>query len=135
MIARLIVLAAAVVAVVLLTGSLRTARDVERGAALIEDGRAPARVDEALALLHGAAGRTANTTPLVRAAELQLFTGRDAGALADGRSRAEPPGHAGQQQPRMQEQALPRRQVMAVADQPMLAGLARPVEVLQRVRD
>lgn len=92
MIARLTVLAAAVVAVVLLTGSLRTARDVERGAALIEGGRAPARVDEALALLHGAAGRTADTAPLVRAAELQLFAGRDAGALADARAatRREP---------------------------------------------
>lgn len=85
MIARLIVVAAAVVALVLLAGGLRTARDTERGAALVERG---ARVDEALELLRGAAERTADTTPLLRAAELQLFAGRNQAALADARAVA-----------------------------------------------
>ena len=49
--------------------------------------------------------------------------------------RAQPPGQAGEQQPGVQERALPGRQVVAVADQAVLAGLARPVEVLQRVGD
>ena len=81
---RLVVVAAAVVAFVLLAGGLRTARDIERGAA-VERGE---RVDEALGLLRGAAGRTADATPLLRAAELQLFAGRNEAALADARSVA-----------------------------------------------
>ena len=85
MTARLVVVAAAVVAFVLLAGGLRTARDIERGAALVERGE---RVDEALGLLRGAAGRTADATPLLRAAELQLFAGRNEAALADARSVA-----------------------------------------------
>ncbi len=88
MIARLVVVAAAVAAIVVLAGQLRTARDVDRAVALIEAGRAPDRVDEALALLRGAAARTADTTPLVRAAELQLFAGNHSGALAEAQAAA-----------------------------------------------
>ena len=81
-------MAAAVAAIVVLAGQLRTARDVDRAAALIEAGRAPDRVDEALALLRGAAARTADTTPLVRAAELQLFAGNHRAALAEAQAAA-----------------------------------------------
>jgi len=88
MIARVVVVAAAVAAIVLLAGQLRIAGDVDRAADLVEGGRAPAGADEALALLQRAAGRTADTAPLVRAAELQLFTGRHAGALADAQEAA-----------------------------------------------
>ena len=88
MIARLVVVAAAVAAIVVLAGQLRTARDVDRAAELVEGGRAPARVDDALALLRGAADRTDDTTPLVRAAELQLFAGRHEAALAHAREAA-----------------------------------------------
>ena len=55
--------------------------------------------------------------------------------VGDRRTRAQPPGQAGEQQPGVQERALPGRQVVPVADQAVLAGLARPVEVLQRVGD
>ncbi len=88
MIARLLVVAAAVAAIVVLAGQLRTARDVDRAAALIEAGRAPDRVEEALALLREAAARTADTTPLVRAAELQLFAGDHREALAEAQAAA-----------------------------------------------
>jgi tetratricopeptide (TPR) repeat protein len=88
MIARLVVVAAAVAAIVVLAGQLRTARDVDRAAELVEGGRAPARVDDALALLRGAADLTDDTTPLVRAAELQLFAGRHEAALAQARDAA-----------------------------------------------
>lgn len=88
MIARLVVVAAAVAAIVVLTGQLRTARDVDRAAALIKAGRAPDRVDDALSLLRGAAARTADTTPLVRAAELQLFAGNHREALAEAQAAA-----------------------------------------------
>ena len=92
MIARIVVLAAAAVAIWVLAGQLTTARDVDRAAKLIEGGRAPERVDEALALLGRAARRTDDTTPLLRAAELQLFAGRYEAALADARiaTRREP---------------------------------------------
>jgi len=88
MIGRLLVVAAAVAAIVVLAGQLRTARDVDRAAALIQAGRAPDRVEEALALLRGAAARTADTTPLVRAAELQLFAGNHSEALAEAQAAA-----------------------------------------------
>ena len=88
MIGRLLVVAAAVAAIVVLAGQLRTARDVDRAAALIQAGRAPDRVEEALALLRGAAARTADTTPLVRAAELQLFAGNHREALAEAQAAA-----------------------------------------------
>ena len=88
MIARLVVVAAAVAAIVVLAGQLRTARDVDRAAALIQAGRAPDRVDDALSLLRGAAARTADTTPLVRAAELQLFAGNHREALAEAQAAA-----------------------------------------------
>jgi Flp pilus assembly protein TadD len=88
MIARLALVAAAIAAALVLAGELRTARDVERAVDLIEAGRAPGRVDEALALLRGAAARTDDTTPLLRAAELQLFAGRPAAALSDAQRAA-----------------------------------------------
>jgi Flp pilus assembly protein TadD len=92
MIARVALVAAAVAAIVLLAGDLRTARDVERATELAGGGPSPARVDEALALLRGAAARTDDTTPLVRAAELQLFAGRPEAALGAARqaTRREP---------------------------------------------
>lgn len=91
MIGRIVVIAAALAGVVVLAGQLRTARDLDRAAALV-DGRGAARVDEALGLLRRAATRTDDTTPVVRAAQLQLFAGRDEAALADARkaTRREP---------------------------------------------
>jgi predicted Zn-dependent protease len=91
MIGRILVIAAALAGVVGLAGQLRTARDVERAAALA-DGGGPARVDEALGLLRRAAARTDDTTPVLRAAQLQLFAGRNEAALAAAReaTRREP---------------------------------------------
>lgn len=85
MIARLALVAAAAAAAAMLAGQLRTARDVERATDLAGGRPSPARVDEALALLRGAAARTDDTTPLVRAAELQLFAGRPEAALGAAR--------------------------------------------------
>jgi predicted Zn-dependent protease len=92
MIARVVLIAAAVAAVVLLAGQLRTAREVDRAIALVDRGSKPERVEEALVRLRRAAERTADTTPLLRAAEMQLFAGRIEGALSDAQevARREP---------------------------------------------
>jgi predicted Zn-dependent protease len=77
---------------VLLAGQLRTAREVDRAIALVDRGSKPERVEEALVRLRRAAERTADTTPLLRAAEMQLFAGRIEGALSDAQevARREP---------------------------------------------
>ena len=89
MIARVLVVVAALAGIVLLAGELRTARDVDRAEAL---SRAQGSVPEALALLRTAEGRTADTTPLLRQAQLQLFVGRadDAVGAARAAVRREP---------------------------------------------
>jgi hypothetical protein len=81
-IVRVAIVAAALAALVLLAGDLRVARDVERAAAL---GREADGAAEAERLLRRAAARTADTTPLLRAAQLELFRRRPAQALALGR--------------------------------------------------
>jgi Flp pilus assembly protein TadD len=82
-IVRALLVAAAVAGFVLLAGDLRVARDVEHAVALAErgDSRAPA-------LLQRAAERTADTTPLLREAQLQLFAERPQDALAPARTAA-----------------------------------------------
>jgi predicted Zn-dependent protease len=79
MIARGVVLAGAIAGIVLLAGELGVARDIDRAAALSQEG--PSGTTEALALLRRAASRTADTTPLLREAQLLLFRRRPAEAL------------------------------------------------------
>jgi predicted Zn-dependent protease len=83
MIVRALLVAAALAGLVLLVGDLRVARDIEHAVALGERGdpRAPA-------LLHAAAERTDDTTPLLREAQLQLFRRRPQDALAPAREAA-----------------------------------------------
>jgi predicted Zn-dependent protease len=79
MIVRVALLAAAIAGFVLLAGDLRVARDIahsERGA------------PGAVARLERAAGRTADTTPLLREAQLQLFSKRPEAAIAPARAAA-----------------------------------------------
>jgi hypothetical protein len=78
MIVRVAIVALALAALVVLAGDLRVARDVERAGEL---GRSPGGAAEAERLLRDAATRTADTTPLLRAAQLQLFQERPAQAL------------------------------------------------------
>jgi predicted Zn-dependent protease len=83
MIVRAVIVAAAIAGFVLLAGDLRVARDIEQGE----------RADVgAVARLQRAAGRTADTTPLLREAQLQLFLKRPAAAIAPAReaTRREP---------------------------------------------
>lgn len=83
MIARLLIVAAAVAGVVLLAGDLRVARDIDRAVALSERGDPGAP-----ALLQRAAERTADTTPLLREAQLYLFARRPQEAIAPAREAA-----------------------------------------------
>ena len=83
MIVRILIVAAAIAGFVLLAGDLRVAQDIahaERG-----DPGAVARLERA-------ASRTADTTPLLREAQLQLFTNRPEAAIAPARevTRREP---------------------------------------------
>jgi Flp pilus assembly protein TadD len=82
-IVRAVIVVAAIAGFVLLAGDLRVARDIEDAVALGERGdpRAPA-------LLQRAAERTADTTPLLREAQLQLFARRPQDALAPAREAA-----------------------------------------------
>jgi predicted Zn-dependent protease len=77
MIARIVIIAAAVAGLVILSGDLRVARDVDRAAT--------ADAPEAAGLLLGAAARTADTTPLLRLGQLQLFVQRPERALGPAR--------------------------------------------------
>jgi predicted Zn-dependent protease len=79
MIVRLLIVAAAVAGFVLLAGDLRVARDVE--GAVAGDPAAVARLDRA-------AQRTADTTPLLREAQFQLFAKHPAAAIAPAREAA-----------------------------------------------
>lgn len=88
MIPRALVLLAAIVALVLLAGELRVARDVDRAVALSNGRPTAADAREAAALLGAAAGRTADTTPLLRLAQLRLFVGRPDAALGPARQAA-----------------------------------------------
>lgn len=85
MIARALVLVAVLAGLVLLVGELRVARDVDRAEALSSRIEAP---DEALRLLRAAAARTADTTPLLREAQLQLLRERPREALGPAREAA-----------------------------------------------
>jgi predicted Zn-dependent protease len=78
MIARVAVVAAAVAGFVILVGDLRVARDVDRAATLGGDAAAQ--------LLRGAAARTADTTPLLRLGQLELFLQRPERAIAPARA-------------------------------------------------
>lgn len=82
MIVRLVIVAAAVAGIVLLAGDLRVARDIEQ-VELSKRGD-PA----AVARLRRAAERTADTTPLLREAQLQLFAERPQEAIAPAREAA-----------------------------------------------
>jgi predicted Zn-dependent protease len=86
MIVRLLIVAAAVAGAVLLAGDLRVARDIEQAE------RSQAGDPEAVARLRRAAERTADTTPLLREAQMQLFAERPQEALAPARevTRREP---------------------------------------------
>jgi Flp pilus assembly protein TadD len=83
MIVRLTIVAAAIAGFVLLAGDLRVARDIDRAVALSERGD-----PRAASLLQRAAARTADTTPLLREAQLQLFQQRPQDALAPAREAA-----------------------------------------------
>ncbi len=80
---RLTIVAAAIAGFVLLAGDLRVARDIDRAVALSERGD-----PRAASLLQRAAARTADTTPLLREAQLQLFQQRPQDALAPAREAA-----------------------------------------------
>jgi predicted Zn-dependent protease len=86
MIARVLVVVAAVAGVVVLAGDLRVARDVDRAEGMAD------RPAEAIALLQRAGARTDDTTPLLREAQLQLLRRQPADALAPARevTRREP---------------------------------------------
>ena len=86
MIVRLLIVAAAVAGAVLLAGDLRVARDIEQAE------RSQAGDPGAVARLRRAAERTADTTPLLREAQMQLFAERPQEALAPAReaTRREP---------------------------------------------
>ena len=89
MIARVVVVVAALAGIVLLAGELRTTRDIDRAVAMSVQ---PGRADAALALLRGAAARTSDTTPLLREAQLQLLRRRPREAIGAARAavRREP---------------------------------------------
>jgi Flp pilus assembly protein TadD len=82
-IVRLLIVAVAIAGGVVLAGDLRVARDIDRAVTLSERGdpRAPA-------LLERASERTADTTPLLRGAQLQLFAERPQQALGPAREAA-----------------------------------------------
>jgi cytochrome c-type biogenesis protein CcmH/NrfG len=87
-IARALVLVAALAGFGVLVGDLDVARDVDRAVALSRSGHP----DRALPLLRSAAARTADTTPRLREAQLQLFRRRPREAVAPARAvvRREP---------------------------------------------
>ncbi len=82
MIVRAVVVIAAIAGFVLLAGDLRVARDIERAEGLA------ARPAEGVAVLQRAASRTADTTPLLREAQLRLFADHPREALAPAREAA-----------------------------------------------
>jgi len=86
MIARVLVVVGAVAGLVLLAGELRVARDIERAAALTRGELNAANTAQASRLLRGAAARTADTTPLLRAGQLELFLQRPERALGPARA-------------------------------------------------
>jgi Flp pilus assembly protein TadD len=83
MIVRFVIVAAAIAGFVLIAGDLRVARDIDRAVALSERGD-----PRAASLLQRAAEQTADTTPLLREAQLQLFERRPQEALAPAREAA-----------------------------------------------
>jgi predicted Zn-dependent protease len=82
-ITRALIVIAALAGLVLLAGDLRVARDIDRAVALGERGD-----PRAAGLLQRAARRTADTTPLLREAQLHLFARRPEEALAPAREAA-----------------------------------------------
>ena len=83
MIVRALLVAAAIAGFVLLAGDLRVARDIDRAVTLGERGD-----PRAAGLLQRAADRTADTTPLLREAQLHLFAQRPQAALVPAREAA-----------------------------------------------
>jgi predicted Zn-dependent protease len=79
MIARIALAAAAVAAFAILIGDLRVARDVDRAATLADR-------QEAARLLRDAAEKTADTTPLLRLGQLEMFLKRPERALEPART-------------------------------------------------
>jgi predicted Zn-dependent protease len=111
-VARVALVVLAVVAVIVLAGRLSIARDVARAEAI-----GPADADRAQALLDDAAGRTSDTTPLLREAQLMLFAKRPADAIAAARrATREEPDNA---------QAWLLLAQAAAQDDPALAAAAR----------
>jgi predicted Zn-dependent protease len=91
MIARIVVVACAAVAVVLLAGRLDVARDVARAERI-----GTSNVPEAQRLFQDAAERTSDTMPLLREAQLLLFAQRPQDAVAVARrATEEEPRNAG----------------------------------------
>jgi len=118
MIARALVLLAVIAAIVLLAGELRVARDVDRAVALSGGGRSTGEAREAATLLRASAGRTADTTPLLRLAQLGLFAGRPREALGPARQAA-------RREPENAQAWLLVAQAATAAGDPGLAAEAR----------
>jgi predicted Zn-dependent protease len=121
-IARLALLAVAVVAVALLAGRLSIARDVARAEAI-----GPAGADRAQRLLQDAAGRTSDTTPLLREAQLMLFADRPAEAVAAARRATEAEPENAQAWLLLSQAAAARDRALAAEAQLRLRKLVRSV--------
>lgn len=118
--ARVGLVLAAVVAVVLLAGRLSIARDVARAEAI-----GPADAAQAQRLLQDAASRTSDTTPLLREAQLMLFAGRPRDAIAAARRAAE-------DEPENAQAWLLLSQAARGSDRRLAAEADRQVRVLVR---
>jgi predicted Zn-dependent protease len=122
MIARLALIAVAVVAVVLLAGRLSIARDVARAEAI-----GPADADRAQRLLQDAAERTSDTTPLLREAQLMLFAKRPDDAIAAARRATEAEPENAQAWLLLSQAAAGRDRQLAAEAQLQLRALVRRV--------
>jgi predicted Zn-dependent protease len=118
MIARLVVVACAVAAIVVLAGRLDVARDVARAEAI-----GTSNVPEARRLLRDAARRTSDTTPLVREAQLLLFARRPEEAVAVAR-------RATREEPDNARAWLVLAQAAEDADPPLAAAARRRIDAL-----
>jgi predicted Zn-dependent protease len=122
MIARLALIAVAVVAVVLLAGRLSIARDVARAEAI-----GPADADRAQRLLQDAAERTSDATPLLREAQLMLFAKRPDDAIAAARRATEAEPENAQAWLLLSQAAAGRDRQLAAEAQLQLRALVRRV--------
>jgi predicted Zn-dependent protease len=121
-IARVALVAVAIVAVVVLAGRLSVAREVAHAEAA-----GPAEADRARALLHDAASRTSDTTPLLREAQLMLFAKRPADAVAAARrATVEEPENA-QAWLLLSQAAAERDPALSALARRRLGELVRPI--------